>query len=665
MVRIHSFYNDLLLYMRYLFDNVILGPGTIKHYEFNTGNRTLQLDYQTQYGLPLAIISLQNPNPILHHPWLANRSRLDNHSLFPVIYNKTKRLRIELQEEEFEIPINITINCESQYSALQIQHRLLTDLPIGKPKELKFFYSFLEIPEKFLDPEILDVNKDDIINLYMRHDYLTDKSIYCTSVRYEPLVKMDSCQVGLSNTEPRSFPVECSFLLHTGVPMYFQIPFDEHPTMRHGEELIERQIIVPLEDTYPIMQFDLKDRLNNSKTIAFPILQNEFNQDILLDDNSELTVSGKVSFVKEHGNAILYFQGEDLHNTYDKITNINAQVHKFLISGPLNGQFIEYNEEGDQICGHFSGEYHSKKYSEEIKGQLEKVSKSWLLDDFEYKCSSNKYRVIGYNILTAGELDDAIIGLNTKKVQFIPEKSLINGLQIFESDTKHTHNIKLEIPIKINKYGSFTLPLEYISTKSNTKQYITISGNINPSTQKILIKDIISEQELINQPTILSLNLTLYFKNIPKYGEKLIENINFDLTPQDFNPISVGSNISFFKDNLDRIQESRSKILKTFIIYPSLDPSIFIIEKDHIKLKLELDYSYNYYNLIQQPNITYKFIYNNQFFHKTNEIIVLDDQALHLFPNLLYFKISKINFDKYLKDYSLSNPIFFQIQEMF
>jgi hypothetical protein len=65
-VFIHSWYGDLLLSVRVLFDNHIFqNREYIKRYEFNMGNRTIQLpvDYKPNFEFPNIIVTLNDDVP--------------------------------------------------------------------------------------------------------------------------------------------------------------------------------------------------------------------------------------------------------------------------------------------------------------------------------------------------------------------------------------------------------------------------------------------------------------------------------------------------------------------------------------------------------------------------------------------------------------------------
>ena len=55
---VHNYYSDMLVSFANFFDNVVFGSDTIKHYKFNIGNKTIQLNYKTQESFPSIIINV-------------------------------------------------------------------------------------------------------------------------------------------------------------------------------------------------------------------------------------------------------------------------------------------------------------------------------------------------------------------------------------------------------------------------------------------------------------------------------------------------------------------------------------------------------------------------------------------------------------------------------
>ena len=548
MIKVHNFYNDLLLYMRHLFEDIIFGPNIIKHYEFNVGNRSLQLDYNTQFEFPMVLFNLQDIRVVNHHPWLILRSGLNNQSNFPVLYNKNKNLTLELQEEEHEIVIGCNINCESQYSAIQMNHRIVSNLPINKPLDLSHFYTFLEIPEEFLDTNFFEVNYDDIVNLYSKFNPMTNLMEYCYSVKYEPLVRLDSCTIGLSNSEPRSFPVECVFTIHTSIPMYVQIPFDEYPTQRLNEIIIEKNVTISLIDALPLLDILIKNKNTNKLSyVKLPLFLDNNKFTSKYDDNDiSIDCNGLLLNEQIFGNIIFDVYHDELICSFHLIKNYETSIISVVISGPINGTITNFKMEDDHFCGFLFATYHGKYINKSISGKIDISKKSWVIQDININICSD-YQYLSYKILDFGNISNSSnTSINFKKVQYIPNKCKVVSIELYENNTNKIHNISTDI--QLDKYGSFIVSFDHIHSITLNKIQGLIHGKLHPKTFE-LTTDIIEEQSGYDFK-IFGITFDLQFENIPKYGSKVIEKINFDISSE-LSPIAVNNNLQFFKDAID------------------------------------------------------------------------------------------------------------------
>ena len=171
---IHNFYNDLLLSIRILFDNHIFSEieDYIKRYEFNIGNRTFQLDsnYKPNFEFPIAIVSLNDDSLAFGggRTEIIKKLPLENINQIEVLNNHTNNFKLILQEEHSIIPITITINCESQLNAKEIEVQIKRFLPVSKYIEILEFVSFLEVDSKFLNKIQFNPVTDIISNLFIK-----------------------------------------------------------------------------------------------------------------------------------------------------------------------------------------------------------------------------------------------------------------------------------------------------------------------------------------------------------------------------------------------------------------------------------------------------------------------------------------------------------------
>lgn len=222
-MRIHNIYRDLLSSITYLFDGILLDSNTIKKYEFNIGNRTFQIQYDTKFKLPAALINFVDGRPMLGiAPFAYKGLNVPNSNKLVALKNNTLDSELLLQTQYYEVGIDIIINCESQYQALEIQQRMINKLPLGKPLEIYQFVSYLEIDDIFLTELMFDVNNHDIDNLYSRFDYTTSKDTYSFAVTYTPRIKMDSCQSSIQTSSTHSWSVNSNFQFYLPWPILLE-----------------------------------------------------------------------------------------------------------------------------------------------------------------------------------------------------------------------------------------------------------------------------------------------------------------------------------------------------------------------------------------------------------------------------------------------------------
>ncbi len=223
---IHSFYSDLLLSTRHLFDNNIFKTSDyIQKYEFNYGNRAFQLDsdYKQKFKFPIVIVNLGNVNSSFGQR-TENLQPLQTSTTnqIPVLFNKTNGQYLYVQEEHSNVNLSITINCESQFQAREIEHVINRFLPLNKYIGILKFTSFLEISQQYISKEIFHLQEHDIINHYERLNTNTGEVDHFFSLQYEPLIKNESIATSISDSTQRSFQVtlELNYLIQLPIFMF-------------------------------------------------------------------------------------------------------------------------------------------------------------------------------------------------------------------------------------------------------------------------------------------------------------------------------------------------------------------------------------------------------------------------------------------------------------
>ncbi len=221
---IHNFFSDLLLSVKVLFDTHIFRTDRyVRRYEFNIGNRTFQLpsDYQTNFDFPVVIINLNDETPSYgQRPDVSQGLLYYNVDQIPVLYNSTKGSILYVQEEMVNIPITVTINCESQLQAKEVANVVRRWLPLNKYLQCLEFTSFLEVSLPFLDKIYFEPDIDQISNLYTKLNKRSGQIDYCFSITYQPFIRLDSISSTIPDSTQRSFQVVVELTYMIQFPLF-------------------------------------------------------------------------------------------------------------------------------------------------------------------------------------------------------------------------------------------------------------------------------------------------------------------------------------------------------------------------------------------------------------------------------------------------------------
>jgi len=223
-VYIHNYYADILLSVRVLFDNHIFqNRDYVKRYEFNMGNRSIQLpvDYKPNYEFPNIIVTLNDETPSYgQRPDVSQKTPGYNLDQIPVLYNQTKENVLLVQEEMVNVPISCTINCESQFQAKEISTLVRRWLPINKFIQFLSFQSFLEVSPEFLSINDFNPAVHSISNIYTKLNKRTGEIDYCYSLQYDPFIRLDSISTAIPDSTQRSFQVVVDITYMIQMPLY-------------------------------------------------------------------------------------------------------------------------------------------------------------------------------------------------------------------------------------------------------------------------------------------------------------------------------------------------------------------------------------------------------------------------------------------------------------
>lgn len=512
---IHNVHSDLLTSITYFLNNYIFNHHhiKIKYFQYNIGNSSFQLDYKTQEELPSAIVTLQTITPFINKPYVFHRNMMNNIHKIPVLYDRTKDIELLLQEEMYTIAVTININCDSQLQALEAQHRLMNYLPLNKYLQAYRYTSFFEIDPNFLSKYLIDVSKDKIENLFYKQNKYTDTFDYCFSVEYEPLIRLNSCDIGIDSSVNSSFQVSCSFEFLTHLPIYIEAPNINWNNPVSYNHLQYNNIPVPIYDDKVYLLVELK----NTKT---------FNIHKEIWDFNNSKVSGKIDYYekiysvstligKVKIDAILHIFEDESHNTIHEKCFIEGNI--------INGLVRQVNFISDDVVTFY------------FMGTINGTSSDQYLT-FEYQL--NDILAFASNIILRPDLDHEVIfyKLLPNKINVLNSITNINrsAVKINPSKTYVTKYIDinnnpviLNPPVFINEFtNEFILP-------DNTVGYLDVD------TFKLSL----------DHPDIqyIYLNLSFdYVKGIPGNIERI--NYNFNTTNQiivNNSPYSILPNFNY------------------------------------------------------------------------------------------------------------------------
>ncbi len=224
ITQIHNYYSDYLLAIKTLFDTIIFPNNFIKHFSFNVANRTFELskkDYRPNRALPAMIVQLNlDEYPFGERPTNIIRSKLENINQIPILYDSVTNKIIHVQEEHVMISFTVSINCESQFQAKEVEFITKRFLPLNKYTNILHFTSFLEIDQELLFSLGMDFNDHSIVNLFTKINKNIGLSEYCYSVNYSPLIRLDSIDASISSSSQTTFTVSINVTLLTQIPLY-------------------------------------------------------------------------------------------------------------------------------------------------------------------------------------------------------------------------------------------------------------------------------------------------------------------------------------------------------------------------------------------------------------------------------------------------------------
>ena len=459
---IHSFYADLLLSTRVLFDNNIFqNPNYIKKYEFNIGNRAIQLpkDFNTTYEFPNIVTTLNDESLSMgQRPDVSLSIAGFNVDQVPVLYDPVNLNILYVQEEMVNVPISITINCESQLQAKEAANVVKRWLPFNKFIQFLEYTSFLEISLQFLDDNLFKLNDGNIINLYTKLNKRSGRVEQCFSMTYKPFIRLDSVSTSIPDSTLRSFQVSVDITYMIQFPLFLYN--DQQP--KQAIERIDFDMnasagFEPINDTPTAKMIN-----NNSKDdLKKGYIKRQY---LVFDDNSTTSTSnidsvalpcGQTNIVSTNGNMSVVLGANDFiyitlssdPNTQYK-TDVNTIDPTTGVTIPVdNNTFLLVTKSINCTSVHISlNEYrHILRICFDPKDFL-------LIIDFSYNLMSGINTVKTWTNYTLDLVNNCVEFSfnNTDWERFRP--SLIHPLfvQFYLSENNFTHQYGGTIPLVAN-----------------------------------------------------------------------------------------------------------------------------------------------------------------------------------------------------------------------
>lgn len=719
IMKVHNFYVDLLLSLRHLFDDIIFGNGVVSSYQFNIGSRSLQLDYETQYALPAIICNFQSSTPFHYHPYITQRHWMDNHSKFPVLWDKTKQLWLVMQEEMHETVIDFVINCETQIQAIEMNHHLTNIMPIGKYIQIHHFYSYYAIDESYFQKALFDVGNDDIANLFTRYNNITDKVEHSCAVRHEPIMKIENSNVSIASQDQRSFSVQANMNILMGVPVYIEIPatcIPKYINNRIDQEVIIESARMPTtfadDDTsttyYDIQAFKNEDDVET--LVSYPIqiddeshFENIF-YDVLsdgtIDTTSAVIVSGSMSEIIEEGILYTTVNNTELTPTSTITTIIteaypyNNEGHNFSfpkslrtpelavkcqLSGTMEGTLEDYRISGNILSGYFTGVINSEEYSGLIEGYYVKKHSTSKVDKITINPAheDNTATYEFHNVPVCGDGASNIIGYDVETFQLQPEQTCLTGFNLVIDDS-YLATCTLDDPVYLDSHGNFSssfsvnyvknIELRTSDTVSEIQEKtLDVIGRI---TGKMNCQSLMYTYEI--EKYIDGLNFDVYelifsmsFIDQPKFGDNRIRSVSININ-SDNSPITCTRKTKIFEDRFGKNVVDNRRIYRTMIISgqdQELKNMIEITDTRDVYITIEFDRYFDYDVLINNHDIKWRFVFGDRIYSSSSSVSLCDREDA---PgcNILVFKWDYELYAAVFSKVALDNTLFCEIYEM-
>jgi hypothetical protein len=593
---VHNVYSDILFFISNTLNSIL--SGSIQEFKYNIGNASFVLNYNPNYSLPNAIVNFIAVNPFNTRMNTFHKVLTNNVYLIPVLYDRDKDLKLELQEDLYYIDISVNINCESQLHAIELKHNLENFLPTGKLLNYKSFCSFYEIDEVFLNKYLFDVNNDDIDNLFLIHNKLSDRMTYCFSTEYTPLIRLESIDLNINDITSATFTVSTNFKILTHIPskLIFNKPLLKNYNSIHLLRHDNKRIPVNKDYDYYLLNNDILIHKNKIENI------------INYNDTYEFEIEKDIKYT-ETGEFHCLLENKHINGkiVIDHFENSNFSVRIFTFDDYVNGfvKDVEFLDDNN-IKGLYFPISNTNSAAQEIYLIYNIFKKNQLI---KIKEINNNYNVKFHEIIVPNEIYSVIKNVNRFKAEINYEETKILGF----------NDVILNNNISLNSNGEFEFSFENLYL---IKGIIDLkSGNIN--ILNILNYDDLTEN---NDLIIYHLNANIVFTIFEIRGSGYIENIVLDINSTFNNSISTVSVIN--NDYIDY-----GKKIKNIIV-----DKINFIKKENDIVTFSI---FNNIDLLLDNNTNFSFYFtkfNRLISNKANFIIHDNNKLVFTCSNLFYYE---------------------------
>ena len=230
-MEIHNYFNDISKSIATILDTYILTTkrNKITYYEYSIGNKTFQLDskYNTTFKYPTCVISLNDNQPMFsERPVVAQHFSIENKNRIPVLYSEKQKKILYLQEDHEVINFSLSIACETQLHAKDIEWHIRRWLPVDKHINICRFTSFYELDLEYINKCTFYPSDEQIDNLFIKMNPLTGDSEYCFGVNYNPLYKLNSATTSISDSRQEFFVVNVDLSVFIQMPEFLILEND-------------------------------------------------------------------------------------------------------------------------------------------------------------------------------------------------------------------------------------------------------------------------------------------------------------------------------------------------------------------------------------------------------------------------------------------------------